>query len=63
MDFWVFLSDVFSPEGFVLAWGSPGIMRVNAKKKKKGNKKAYVAHTNATNMKIPVQYHARQASD
>lgn len=35
MDFWVVLSDVSSPEGFVLARGSAGKMSVNIKKKKK----------------------------
>lgn len=57
MDFWVVLSDVSSPEGFVLARGSAGKMSVNIKKKKKKRKerkKAFAAHTNATNMRIPV---------
>ena len=35
MDFWVVLSDVSSPEGFVLARGSAGMISVNIKKKKK----------------------------
>lgn len=38
MDFWVVLSDVSSPEGFVLARGSAGKMSVNIKKKKKKEK-------------------------